>query len=113
MFNGIEFRGIWRKEQKFAASILGSRKLPFFGMERSIVHYSHGTFVKGRQKLLRKPEFKKTAVHRSIILKWRKDPVSHFSGNNAATLIFSATDLSEYLLAPRRIPVSQILSTPT
>ena len=77
-------------------------------MEGSIIHYDHSTLVKGRQNLLRKPEFKKTAVHRSIILKWRKDPVSHFSGNNAATLIFPAADSSEYLLAPRRIPVFPI-----
>ena len=74
-------------------------------MEGSIIHYDHGTFVKGRQKLIRKPEFKEAAVHRSAILKWRKDLVPHFSGNNPAALIFSATDLSEYLLAPWRIPV--------
>ena len=88
--------------------MLGSKKQPPFGMEGSIIHYDHSTLFKGRQKLIRKPEFKKIAVHRSIILKWCKDPVSHFSGNNSATLIFSATDLSEYLLVPRRIPVSPI-----
>ena len=57
---------------------------------------------------MRKPEFKKAAVHCSAILKWRKDLGSHFSGNNAATLIFSATDPPKYLLAPRRIPVFPI-----
>ena len=77
-------------------------------MEGSIIHYDYGSLVKGRQKLMRKPEFKKTAVHRPAILKWRKDPVSHFSGNNATTLIFSAADPSKYLLAPRRIPVFPI-----
>ena len=39
MFNGIEFWGIWRKEQEFAASILGSRNKPLFGMEGSMIHY--------------------------------------------------------------------------
>ena len=77
-------------------------------MEGSIIHYDYSSFVKGRQKLMRKPEFKKTAVHRPAILKWRKDLVSNFSGNNAAALIFSAADPSEYLLAPRRIPVFPI-----
>jgi len=37
-----------------------------------------------------KPEFKKTAVYRSAILKRRKDLILHFSSNNAATLMFSA-----------------------
>ena len=77
-------------------------------MEGSIIHYDHGILVKGKQKLMRKPEFKKAAIHRSTILKWRKDLISHFSGNNAKTLIFSATDPPKYLLAPRRIPVFPI-----
>ena len=77
-------------------------------MEGSIIHYDHSTLVKGRQKLMRKPEFKKAAIHRSTILKWCKDLVSYFSGNNATTLIFSAADPSEYLLASRRIPVFPI-----
>ena len=77
-------------------------------MKGSIIHYNHGTFVKGRQKLIQKPEFKKTAVHRSAILKWCKDLVSHFGGYNATTLIFSATDSSEYLLAPWRISIFPI-----
>ena len=77
-------------------------------MEGSIIHYDQGTFVKGRQKLIRKPEFKKAAVHRSAILKWRKNLVSHFSGYNAAALIFSAADPPEYLLAPRGISVFPI-----
>ena len=77
-------------------------------MKRSIIHYDHGTFVKGRQKLVGKPEFKKAAVHRSIILERCKDLIPHFSSNNAAALIFSATNPSEYLLAPRCIPVFPI-----
>ena len=77
-------------------------------MERSIIHHNHGTLIQGRQKLIRKPEFKKAAVHRSAILKWRKNLVSHFSGNNAAALIFSTADPSEYLLTPRRISVFPI-----
>ena len=77
-------------------------------MEGSIIHYDYGSLVKGRQQLMRKPEFKKAAVHRSAILKRRKDLVSHFSGNNAAALIFSTADPSEYLLASRRIPVFPI-----
>ena len=44
-------------------------------MEGSIIHYDYGTFVKRRQELIREPEFKKTAVHCSAILKWRTDPV--------------------------------------
>ena len=78
-------------------------------MKRSIIHYDHGTFVKGRQKLVGKPEFKKAAVHRSIILERCKDLIPHFSSNNAAALIFSATNPSEYLLAPRCIPVFPIV----
>ena len=77
-------------------------------MEGSIIHYDYGSLVKGRQQLMRKPEFKKAAVHRSAILKRRKDLVSHFSGNNAAALIFLATDMPEYLLTPRRIPIFPI-----
>ena len=77
-------------------------------MEGSIIHYDHGALVKGRQKLIRKPDFKKAAVHRSAILKWCKDLVSHFSGNNAATLIFSPADTPEYLLAPWGIPIFPI-----
>ena len=65
--------GIWWEEQKSTASILGSRKQPPIGMEGSIIHYNYSTLVKGRQKLIRKPKFKKTAVHRSAILKWRQD----------------------------------------
>lgn len=74
-------------------------------MERSIVHHNYGTLVKGRQKLIGKPEFKKAAVHRSVILKWRKNLIRHFSGNNATALIFSAADPPKYLLSPQRIPV--------
>ena len=108
MFNGIEFWGIWRKEQKFAASILGSRKQPLFGMERSIIHYNHGTFIQGRQKLVGKPKFKKAAVHRPAILKRCKDLVRHLSGNNATAFILSSAGPPEYLLAPWRIPVFPI-----
>ena len=95
-------------ESKVCSRHFGQQKQPPFGMEGSIIHYDHGTFVKGRQKLIRKPEFKETAIHRPAILKWRKDLVSHFSGNKTAALIFLATDPSEYLLAPRRIPVFPI-----
>ena len=108
MFNRIEFWGIWWKEEKFAASILGSRNKPLFGMERSIIHYNYGTFVERGQKLIRKPEFKKTAVHRSTILKWCKYLIRHLSRNNAAALIFSTTNPPKYLLAPWRIPVFPI-----
>ena len=77
-------------------------------MEGCIIHYNYGSLVKGRQKLMRKPEFKKTTIHRPAILKWCKDLVSHFSGNKTATLIFSAADAPKYLLAPRCIPVFPI-----
>ena len=108
MFNGIEFWGIWRKEQKFAAGILGNRKQPFFGMERSIIHHNHGIPIQGRQKLVRKPKFKKAAVHCPAILKWCRDLVGHLRGNNTAAFILSAADPPEYLLTPRRIPVFPI-----
>ena len=108
MFNRIEFWRIWRKEQKFAASILGSRKQPFFGMERSIIHYNHGTLFQRRQKLVRKPKFKKAAVHRPTILKRCKNLVRHLSGNNAAAFILSAADPPEHPLPPRRISVFPI-----
>ena len=108
MFNGIEFRRIRRKEHKFVASILGSRKQPLFGMEGSIVHYNHGTFVKGGQKLIGKPEFKKFAVHCSAILKWCQNLVRHLSSNNAAAFICSAADPPEYLLTSWCIPVFPI-----
>ena len=69
-------------------------------MEGSIVHYNYGTLVKGRQKLLRKPKFKKATVHRSAILKWCKDLASHFSGYNqssyALKLSVHSGDLPEY-----------------
>ncbi len=108
MFNGVEFRGIGRQEQKPASSILGSRKQPLFGMERGVVHYNHGTLVEGRQKLIGKPEFKKTTVHRPAILKRREDLIRYFSGDNATALIFSAADSPGHLLAPWRIPVFPI-----
>ena len=108
MFNGIEFWGIWRKEQKFTASILGNRKQPLLGMERSIIHYNHGTLFQRRQKLVRKPKFKKAAVHRPTILKWRKDLVRHLSGNNTAAFILSAADPPEHPMPPWRISVFPI-----
>ena len=108
MFNGIEFWGIWRKEQKFAAGILGSRKQSFFGMEGSIIHYNHGALIQRWQKLVRKPKFKKAAVHCPAILKRRKDFVRHLSGNNAAAFILSTADPPEYLLSPWRISVFPI-----
>ncbi len=108
MFNWVELRGVGWEEEKPAFSILGSRKQPLFGMERSIVHYNYGTLVKGRQKLIGKPEFKKAAVHRSTILKWCKNLIRHFSSNNAAALIFSATDPPEHLLASWRISIFPI-----
>ena len=77
-------------------------------MERSIIHYNHGSFFKGRQKLVGKPEFKKFAVHRPAILKRRENLIRHFSGNYTAALIFSATDSSEHLLTPWGISVFPI-----
>ena len=58
MFKGIEFWGIWRKEQQFAAGLFGNRNKLLFGMKGSIIHYDYGAFVKRRQKLIRAPEFK-------------------------------------------------------
>ena len=77
-------------------------------MERSIVHYNHGPLFQRRQELVRKPEFKKLAIHRSVILKRRKNVTAHLSGNNAAALILSASDTPKYLLAPRCISVFSI-----
>ncbi len=108
MFNRVEFRGIGRQEQKPASSVLGSGKQPLFGMERSVVHYNHGALIKGRQKLMGKPEFKKITVHRPAILKRREELIRYFSGNNATALIFSAANSPEHLLAPRRVPVLPI-----
>ena len=107
-FNGIEFWGVGRKEQQPASSVMGSKKQPLFGMERSIIHYNRGSLFQRRQKLVGKPEFKKTAVHRPVILKRRKNPVAHLSGDNAAALILSTTNLSKHLLAPQRIPIFSI-----
>ena len=108
MFNRVELRRIRRKKQKFAASVLGSRSKPLFGMEGSIIHYNHGSLFQGRQKLLCEPILKKCAVHGAAILKWCKDLITHLSGNNAATLILPATDPSEYLLATWSIAVFPI-----
>ena len=77
-------------------------------MERSIIHHNHGIPIQGRQKLVRKPKFKKAAVHCPAILKWCKDLVGHLRGNNTAAFILSAADPPEYLLTPRRIPVFPI-----
>lgn len=77
-------------------------------MERSIVHYNHGPLFQRRQELVREPEFKKSAVHRSVILKWRKNLTAHLSGDNAAALILSASDPPKHLLAPRCMSVFSI-----
>ena len=77
-------------------------------MEGCIIHYNYGSLVKGRQKLMRKPDFTKTAVHRPAILKWCQNLVGHSSGNNAAAFILSTADPPEYLLTPRRISVFPI-----
>ena len=61
---------------------MGSRKQPFLGMERSVIHYNHGSLFERWQKLVAKPEFKKFAIHRPVILKRRKNLIRHFSGNN-------------------------------
>ena len=96
LFNGIELRGVRWKEQNSASCVLGSKKQPLFGMERSIVHYNHGSLLQRRQKLVGKPEFKKSAVHRSAILKRRENSVAHLSGDNAASLVLSTTNLPQY-----------------
>ena len=77
-------------------------------MEGGIIHYNHGTFIQRRQKLARKPEFKKSAVHRSTILKRCKDLVRYFSGNNAAALILSTTNPPEHPLTSWSIPIFPI-----
>ena len=77
-------------------------------MERSIVHYNYGPLFQRGQKLVGKPKFKKSAVHRSAILKWCKNLIAHLSGNNATALILSASDPPEHLLAPRRISIFPI-----
>ena len=108
LFNGIELRGVRWKEQNSASCVLGSKKQPLFEMERSIVHYNHGSLLQRRQKLVGKPEFKKSAVHRSAILKRRENSVAHLSGDNAASLVLSTTNLPQYLLAPQCIPIFPI-----
>ena len=108
LFNGIERKGVGRKKQKSASGILGSKKQPLLGMERSIVHYNHGSLFQRRQKLAGKPEFKKFAVHCSVILERSKNFISHLRCDNAAALILSTTNLPKYLLAPQRIPIFPI-----
>ena len=77
-------------------------------MERSIIHYNYGTLFQGRQELFCKPKCKKRTIHGAAILKWGKKLITHFSGNNTATLILSTTDSSAYLLASRCVPVFPI-----
>ena len=77
-------------------------------MERSIIHYNYGTLFQGRQELLYKPRLKKRTVHGAAILKWSKELITPFNGNNTATLILSTTDSSEYLLTSRSVPVFPI-----
>ena len=77
-------------------------------MERSIIHYDHGSWFQRRQELAGKPEFKKPAVHRSVILKGRKNSVAHLSSDNAAAQVLPTSNLSKHLLAPRRIPIFPI-----
>ena len=108
MFNRVELGRIRRKKQKFAASVLGSRNKPLLGMEGSIVHYNYGALFQGRQELLCKPKFKKGAVHGAAILKRSQNFISHLSGDNTATLIFPATDLTIHFLAPGSIAVFPI-----
>ena len=55
-----------------------------------------------------KPELKKPAVHRPVILKWRKNSVTYLSSDNATALILSSTNLSKHLLTPQRIPIFPI-----
>ncbi len=87
---------------------MSSRKQPFFGMKGSIIHYNHGSLDKGRQKLLRKPEFKKAAVHGSTILKRCQNLIPHFSGNNPTALISSAPNPPEHLLTSWCVPILPI-----
>lgn len=55
-----------------------------------------------------KPKLKKPAVHRPVILKRRKNSVTHLSSDNATALILSSTNLSEHSLTPQRIPIFPI-----
>ncbi len=73
-----------------------------------MIHYNHGSLVKTRQKLLGKPEFKKTAVHCFTILKRCKNLISHFCGNDPAPFLSSAADPPEHRLTPQCIPVLPI-----
>ena len=42
------------------------------------------------------------------LLKRRKNSVAHLSGDNAASLVLSTTNLPQYLLAPQCIPIFPI-----
>ena len=77
-------------------------------MEWSVIHHNHGSLFQRRQKLVGKPELKKPAVHRSVILKRRKNPVTYLSSNNAAALILSSANLPKHSLTPQRIPIFPI-----
>lgn len=74
-------------------------------MERSVIHYNHGAFFTGWQKLFGKPCFKEPAVHCSAILEWCKNFILHFSGNNASAFVFSTVDPGENLLSTGYISI--------
>ena len=108
MLNGIEFRGVRRKEQHTATKFLGSRRKPCLGMERSIIHHNHGTLVQRRKKLVGKPRLKQGTVHRSAILELGQNIFAPFCCNNAAALIFSSADAADYLLVSWCVPILSI-----
>ena len=106
--NRIEFRGVRRKKNHPAAKILGSRREPCLGMERSIVHHNHGVLVQGRKKLVGKPGLKQRMVHRSAILEGGQNLPTHFCRNNSTALKFAAADAVEHPLVSRRVPILSI-----
>ena len=77
-------------------------------MERGVVHYNYGSFVKGGQELAGKPRFKETAVHRSTVLKWSKNSVCHFRGNNPAAFVFSSANPPRHPLTTTGIAICTI-----
>ena len=108
MLNGIEFRGVRRKEHHPASKFLGSRRKPCLGMERSIVHHNHGILIQRRKELASKPGLKQGAVHRSAILELGQNIFAPFCCNNAAALIFAPADAAEYLLVSWCVPILSI-----
>ena len=91
MFDRIEFRGVGWKKEKFTPGSLGNKKAAF-GNGMKYYPLQLRFLVPEKAKMVRKP---KTAIHRSVILKRRKNSVAYLSSDNTTALILSST--KEYM----------------